>query len=228
MFKDIFTEAHKAGEVQSKDWDRMMDLVLAGKDGKGIASKIKDKNKAIARYVAGAKIEFNGREFKPDWSDFESFADKAIELGATKEEIQVAIDTTEIPTKVLDKYKLLKTKELDNRFIGVISKAILKLGFDINFIGKGGNAITWEGKDAMDRNGRKWTIGYKSEITAGDTKLSFIFDAITDESVDVTPTYYVVDELRSLTSGEHHRGGDRVMGQRKFLAWLTKELGQYN
>jgi hypothetical protein len=38
-----------------------------------------------------------------------------------------------------------------------------------------------EGKDAMNRNGRKWTIGYKTEIDLGKRKVNFIFDTITDE-----------------------------------------------
>lgn len=224
-FRDIFiNEAkHKDGEIQSKDWDRMMDLVLAGKDGKGVASKINDKNKAIARYVAGVILEFNGygKEVKESWSDFTSFADKAIELGATKEEMTAMIAKTKIPPKTFDKFSALKNKNLDNRFVGVISKAVLKMGFDIEFLGKGGNAITWEGRNAMS-NGRKWTIGYKTEIITPTETLSFVFDAITDESVDTQPTYYVVSEL----TGSKNVDGD-VMGQRVFIAWLEKELNQY-
>jgi len=69
-----------------------MDLVLQDKDGASVAKKIKDKNKAIARYIAGVKLENHGRTSKLSWSDFDTFYDIAIDLGATKEEIQKLMD----------------------------------------------------------------------------------------------------------------------------------------
>jgi len=217
---------HKDGEIQTKDWDRMMDLVLTDKDGASVAKSIKDKNKALARYVAGVKLEFNGRTIDLSRSEFDSFYDKAIELGATELEIDDMIKNITIPAKILTKFSNLKTKKLSNRFVGVISKAIIKMGFDINFIGDGGNAITRDGKDAMN-NGRKWTIGYKTEIITKTDKLSFIFDAVTDESVDVKPTYYVVDKLKNLTTGDNHNTNYGLSGQRDLISWLEKELAQY-
>ena len=53
-------------------------------------------------------------------------------------------------------------------------------------------ALTWEGREAMERNGRKWTIGYKSVISGDGIELPFEFDAITDEGGG--PTYYVIDQ----------------------------------
>ena len=227
MFKELFIEAkHKDGEVQTKDWDRMMDLVLAGKDGAGTAKAIKDKNKAIARYIAGSLLMYNGETPKMDWNEFEAFGRKALELGATEEELQSIISKTKIPTKTADKYKSLKNKKLDNRFVGAISKAIIKMGFDIEFLPHNGNAITSEGRYAMERNGRKWTIGYKTEITTpSGEKVSFIFDAITDEG-DGT-TYYVIDTLKNLDTGEAYSSYDDVVGQREFLSILKNELSKY-
>jgi len=99
------------------------------------------------------------------------------------------------------------------------------MGYDIEFIGKSGNAITFQGKDAMERNGRKWTIGYKTVITIGNTKIDFIFDAITDESVDNRPTYYVVDKLRSVDKAITVYG--EVMGSREFISWLKESLSEF-
>ena len=110
-FKEYITEAkHKDGEIQTKDWDRMMDLVLAGKDGAGTARAIKDKNKALARYVAGIKLEGRTKNIE-SWSEFGAFKEKAIELGATEQEITDMINNTVIPPKTSTKFVTLKTKE---------------------------------------------------------------------------------------------------------------------
>lgn len=104
----------------------------------------------------------------------------------------------EFPQKYLDKLQTRSSKKLNDRFIGTISKKILDAGYDIEFNGRGGNALTFPGREAMERNGRKWTIGYKSIITlANDEKFNFWFDAITSESVDVEPTYFYIDEQNS-------------------------------
>ncbi len=209
----VFTllEAKGSVGIQTKDWDRMMDLVLADKDGASIAKSIRDKNKAIARYIAGMKID--------NRSNFDSFYNKAIELGATKDEIDLIMSNTVIPDNIAEKYKDLKNKKLSNRFVGPISKEVLKMGFDINYLPHNGNAITMEGKDAMSRNGRKWTIGYKTEITTKNKTIDFIFDAITDEGGGTT--FYSI----YMFDGSHVES--RVMGQREFLTWLKSELKKY-
>lgn len=197
--------------IQPKDWMRMMDLILAGKDGANVARAIKDKEKAIARYVAGIKIDPRGH--------FDAFYDKAIELGSTKEEIDLIVADTTIPEDINNKYISLKNKKLNNSFVGAISKEVLKLGFDINYLPYNGYALTFEGKEAMNRNGRKWTIGYKTEIELEDRKISFIFDAITDEGGSTT--YY------SIFSIDTENVNSRVMGQREFLTWLKDKLNTY-
>ena len=194
--------------VQSKDWDRMMDLILAGKDGDNIARIIKDKDKAVARYIAGIKLNPRG--------GFHAFYDKAIELGATTAEIDSLIANTTVPQEVDEKYRLLKNKKLSNSFVSAISREVLKLGFDIDYLPHNGNALTSEGKYAMSRNGRKWTIGYKTEIITANRKISFIFDAITDEGGGTT--YY------SIHSFDNVHGAMRVMGQRELLTWLRDRL----
>ena len=63
---------------------------------------------------------------------------------------------------------------------------------NIEYLKTNGYAITRQGMDAMSRNGRKWTIGYKTEIDFGDKKAQFNFDAITDEGGG--PSQYVLDQ----------------------------------
>lgn len=185
--------------VSPKDWDRMLDLVLKGDDGDTAAKLIKDKNKAIARFVAGLKL--SNDPFYYDGSDrwspfgrvhFVELGKKALQMGATGEEIQSVYDATEVPQSVIEKQTQRAGKKLRDRFVGSLSKAILDAGGDITFLPHNGYAITGEGKDAMDRNGRKWTIGYKSEVDLGNgKKLPFNFDAITDEGGGGSS--YVVD-----------------------------------
>ena len=179
--------------VAAKDWDRMLDLVMKGDDGSTAAKLIKDKGKAIARFVAGLKLSnsplnWSGRYYS---GSFRDLGDRAIEMGATPDEIKTVFDSTDTPVSYVDKMAKLGGKKLNNRFVGQISKAILGLGYDIVYLPHNGYALTHEGKDAMSRNGRKWTIGYKTEILFNSKKANFNFDAITDEGDG--PTSYIVD-----------------------------------
>jgi hypothetical protein len=202
----------RSGVIQAKDWDRMMDLILAGKDSGKVAGVIKDKDKAIARYVAGVKLDPKSR--------FRDLYDKAIELGATAAEIEALVASTSIPTEVEERYTLLKSKRLSSRFVSPISREVLKMGFDIEYLPYNGNALTSAGKDAMRRNGRKWTIGYKTEITAADKKIGFTFDAITDEGGGTT--FYAIYSFGTA------RVDSVEMGQRELLAWLRNQLPKAN
>lgn len=198
-FEDFLNESYSINEaviVAPKDWDRMMDLVLKGDtDGEKVAKLIKDKNKAMARFVAGLKLSnaplnYEDSKWRPyGYSPFAELGKLALDLGATPQEIQTLYNTTEIPNATVDKMTKREGKKLDNRFVGDISKSVLDAGGDISYNPHNGNAITWPGKDAMSRSGRKWTIGYKSDITIGGKKYKFVFDAITDEGGG--PTYYV-------------------------------------
>ena len=181
--------------IVPKDWKRMLDLVVANETGDSVAKLIKDKDKAVARFVAGLKLSNSPLEYKDSWSEysgeFSSFGNKALSLGATVEEIKNIYDNTEAPSEYIDRIKQLSGKKLKDRFVSSISKAVLDSGFDINYLRHNGYAITYIGKEAMERNGRKWTIGYKTEITLDDKKFNLIFDAVTDEGDG--QTYYVVD-----------------------------------
>jgi hypothetical protein len=82
--------------ISPKDWERMLDLVMKGNDGDTVAKLIKDKNKAIARFVAGLKLANSSLKYNDSWKSysgsFSSLGDKALELGATPEEIQNLYD----------------------------------------------------------------------------------------------------------------------------------------
>jgi len=214
--------------VTTKDWDRMLDLVLKGDDGDTAAKLIKDKNKAIARFVAGLKLQND--PFHYDGSDrwspfgrvhFVELGKKALQMGATGDEIQSVYDATEVPQSIIEKQTARAGKKLRDRFVGSISKAILDAGFDITYLPHNGYAITNEGKYAMDRNGRKWTIGYKAEIDLGDKKVPLIFDAITDEGDG--PTSYVVDYS---SDPMFRRGWDRI-GKNEFISGIRAALEKY-
>lgn len=205
----------KEGRVSDKDWERMLDLVLTNKDGDGVAATINDKDKAIARFVAGNKLSGNNIKWEGSyWSgEFRAFGDKAIRLGATPEEIQNVFDTTEVPQKYSDKQSSLGSsdKKLDNRFVGSIAKFILALGHDISFLKTNGNAITRAGVEAMSRNGIKWTIGYRAEVTLSNgKKVNLIFDAITDEGDG--PTKYITDQSTDIAKHMY-----TPVGKREFL-----------
>lgn len=187
-------------KIDSKDWERMFDLYVMGKDGESVASSITSKKKAIDRFVAGLKlrkqesIQFPIDSWRSD-NVFPEFGKKALSLGATNEEIQQAFDNTVVPADILAKKERYSGKELGNRFIGGMVKKLLDSGADITFKTKGTNAITMEGKDAMRGNGRKWTMGYKAEVEKNGKKYDLHFDAVTDEGGG--PTKFVMSNSSS-------------------------------
>ena len=79
-------------EVTAKDWDRMQTLINKKSDGASVAKSIKDKTKAIDRYVAGLKLTDTALTKPPFKGEFADFGNKAIELGATYEDIKKAYD----------------------------------------------------------------------------------------------------------------------------------------
>ena len=85
------------------------------------------------------------------------------------------------------------SKNLSNWVTGPLMTKILKAGYDFEQIGKGGNATTEVGKEAMHRSGLKWTIGYKYNLLINGQKYLLAFDAITSEAVNNNTVYFVVD-----------------------------------
>ena len=178
----------------------MTELVLTDSEATGVARSIKCKKKAMTRYVAGLKLM--GEEPYQYGSTFRAFRDRALELGATDEEIRELYDQVEVPTEYLEKISRYGGKKIDNRFVGFISKMVLDSGCDIRFLPHNGNAITDEGRWAMQQNGRKWTIGYKTQIVKGDSVVDFLFDAVTCEGGGAT---------QYVTYGNYNRVGKRAI-----------------
>ena len=217
--KVVLSEA----KVGSKDWERMLDIVLKGGDGKGVASTITNKDKAISRFVAGLKLK--GEDINISQSglyyngSFSEFGDKALKLGATPQEIQTTFDTTTVPSQFAQKQNDLSKsdKGLRGSYTGPLANLLLKMGLDYKF-SKGGNAITRMGKDAMSRNGRKWTIGYKVEIIVKGKPYILTFDAVTDEGDG--PTSYVIDD----STPKFVDASWKYLGQREFLLRIKEGL----
>jgi len=217
--KVVLTEA----KVGSKDWERMLDIVLKGGDGKGVASTITNKDKAIARFVAGLKlkgedinISQSGRYYNGSFSEF---GDKALKLGATPQEIQDTFDNAIVPSQYVQKQNDLSKsdKGLRGSYTGPLSNLLLKMGLDYKF-SKGGNAITRMGKDAMSRSGIKWTIGYQVEIIVKGKPYVLTFDAVTDEGGG--PTSYVIDD----STPKFVDASWKYLGQREFLLRVKESL----
>ena len=188
--------------VSKKDWDRMTELVLTDSEAVGVAGSIKCKKKAMARYVAGIKLTDDEPQPHRYFSRFGRFGNRALELGATVEEIRELYDQVEVPAEYLEKISRYGGKKINNGFVGFISKLVLDSGCDIRFLPHNGNAITQEGRWAMQQNGRKWTIGYKTQIIKGDSVVDFIFDAITCEGGGAT---------QYVTYGNYNRIGKRAI-----------------
>jgi hypothetical protein len=192
----------KIAKVELKDWERVIQLISTGKSPESQANAIKDKNKAMQRFIAYVKVEDIDPMKKlhgvAPYQSFiclgDEFGNRALELGATKEEIQDLFDKTELTIELKTKFApLLVTSGRDNK-IPAFTTALLKEGYTVKYI-KSGNAITAVGKDAMSRNGRKWTIGRFVEITKDNKKFEFKFDEITDEGGGSSKYSLGYDEL---------------------------------
>lgn len=226
LFEEFINEA-KSLTVGDKDWARMLKLVLKDDNGARIARKITNKNKAIARFIAGlqlskSKIEFD--EYLEKYVSPTKFIDignLAIELGATHDEIMDLYNKTNIPKKYLNDLSKYASSKLDNWVVGKVSDIIISLGYTIEYDGKGGNAITSSGKDAMSRSGRVWTIGYRSLIKKDGESYKFNFDAITSESSDDNKVKYVIHGSSDMIFSDLQ---DEVLGIVKLRKILKKKL----
>ena len=95
--------------VETKDWNRMYDLIADGKDGDSVARSIRFKDKAVARYAAGLKLlnqspeeSFSSGRFT---GYFSAFGNKALDLGATINEIQTTWENASPPKHLIDQLK---------------------------------------------------------------------------------------------------------------------------
>lgn len=185
------TDSHSL-TVDEKDYKRMYDLIAKVDDvtklsrhSEAQASKIKDPLKAAARYVAGIKMAqlYYGSNFDYS-SDFYPFKKKAIELGSSEEDIDKMLEEAKVPESLkvyADEKSENDKKNRKGYFVGAVVKWLNKQDFDWEFVKEAGNALTMPGKEAMSRNGRKWTMGYAIKVSKDGKEGIIEFDIITDE-----------------------------------------------
>jgi hypothetical protein len=212
--------------IANKDWERMLSLVLTDSEGESVSKSIKDKDKAIARFICGQKLcRIDEPTYEHRWGfegPFACFGNRALELGADFITILNEFRRAEVPQSIIDKRAKYNGKKMDSWVVSHISKAIIDAGFDINYLNNGGYALTQEGRWAMERNGRKWTIGYRTEVKVNDAVYSLVFDAITCEGGG--PSSYVI-------SGQSDRIFNRIngyerLGKVKFTSSILEVLKQ--
>lgn len=98
-------------QLETKDFTRMRDLILNNKNGAGVANSIKEKRKAIARFVAGNMLcggnftlinDFYNKNHtftngKSSGVFFEHFGNRALALGVNIKDIEIAYKMAVIP-----------------------------------------------------------------------------------------------------------------------------------
>ena len=89
-------------------------------------------------------------------------------------------NNTEFTPELKDKFaSKLEVTGKDNKF-PELTKELIAQGYSVKYV-YSGNALTLNGNEIMRRNGRKWTIGKKVEITKDSKTELFEFDKVTDE-----------------------------------------------
>lgn len=100
-------------EVEKKDYKRVQKLIDKNDDGSKMSKSIKDMNKAIRRYVVARRLTGEGKLSIEDYRNenfgkFSSFANRALELGATYFDITVNFikkdDIEEVIDWIIDEY----------------------------------------------------------------------------------------------------------------------------
>ena len=138
-----------------KDYERMNDLVISRKDGATIARSIKDKEKAVNRWVAGNQIV--GKEsFDDAWQGaaFISFRRKAIELGATEDDFREAWDSSS-PDFNKDIYDKARKESQYSGYLKLITAKLVARGY--------------KAKEYMyDRGGSNWELKYYVTSPTGE------------------------------------------------------------
>jgi hypothetical protein len=136
----------------------MIDLFALGKDGESVANKIKDKTKAMNRFVAGLRITNSKLDYvqsiKKYYGAFNEFGNRALELGATVEEIELLYNETSVPSNITAKLDTYIKSNVNKGFLSSLIKTLIDEGFGV-ICTKGGNATTSAGKEVMRTNGRK-------------------------------------------------------------------------
>lgn len=172
--------------VVPKDWERMQDLIDRNQDGDGVASKIKDVGKAVARFVAGTVLAGDKddvlRYERFYHSRFRAFGVKAVDLGAKVEDILETLKEASVPETFS---KTHVTKKTYSGYTGSLERFLDKMEAEK------GVKFTWESTDSKDwsyytkeqyrRNGRVWPLNYKITAEREGKVKSFTVIVVTNE-----------------------------------------------
>ena len=173
-------------KISDKDWNRMYDLIADRKDGESVARSIRQKDKAIARFVAGLKLKGEEPDYDKDleryYGHFSAFGNKALELGATVDEIKEVYDSVPAPESLID--QLSQTIDdtsyrvrIPDTFWKALRKANIPVKTAKNNRRAGPVATYW-----MEGNGRKWNIPLVITFYPDSPyECSVDLDVITDE-----------------------------------------------
>ena len=162
-------------KVSLKDWERMQDLLDRDQDGEGVAAKIKDASKAVARFVAGTILAGKANDVLTYkgfyWSPFSAFAHRAERLGANKDDIFETLQSVTVPEGFKDNHI---TKKSYTGYVGSLERLIDRLMKDYpvhierKSINDGYNYWSYETSSSYNRNGRVWPLNYMLTIECGD------------------------------------------------------------
>ena len=175
-------------KIVLKDWERMQDLIDRDQDGEGVASKIKDAGKAVARFVAGTVLAGRVNDVLTYkgfyWSPFSAFANKAERLGASKEDIFETLEAAKVPEGFKDNHV---TKKSYTGYVGSLERLMDKLmekypvKIERKSINDGYNYWSWETNSSYNRNGRVWPLNYMLTISCGDKSEKHSVIVVTNE-----------------------------------------------
>ena len=194
-FLEFLNESTKSISVSTKDWERMIDVILKGKSFDGVIKTIKDKNKAAARFIAVQKLkdENDSSEKSFENSEYSGFYKKSIDQGATYEEIKDAFEKTVIPDQIKSKFE--SVDKIDDQKVKDVGFALTKAGYDFNVVSlKGGRKdLTRLALDYMSGSGRWWTDCVTIEIAANDERYTLSYNIVTSESVDSNTRFFILE-----------------------------------
>lgn len=174
--------------VTFKDWERMQDLLDRNQDGEGVAAKIKDASKAVARFVAGTILAGRAKdvlEYKGlYWSRFEAFGNKAIQLGAKREDILETLEAATVPENFKDAHI---TKKSYSGYVGSLDRLMDQMmekypvQIERTSINNGYNYWSYETQGSYNRNGRVWPLNYMLTFKYGDREEKHSIIVVTNE-----------------------------------------------
>lgn len=174
---DEAKDIHKL-ELDPKHVKRMKEYLNKNSDPDVLAGDIKDPAKLVGRWLAAIVIDWPeaveafGREIKSR----KLLSDTEIMDYMDKMENE-EVDTSDVKRLTDNEKKLANSWITKSAFKFFNSLKDVK----VEWVEAFKNAKTQAGKDAMSKNGRAWSEGFKVKFIKGDKEKEVIFDVITNE-----------------------------------------------